>query len=289
MCVQISSFWHTIRHIRLSNHIQALIFLGTFRAVTKLWESNSCTSAASNNATVCPESTRRMWSMASSSSHQWWRMYEKRASISNCTWVMIIFSVFQVIFDDRASHLVDVMHEISDFVECEAGGNSIGTNIWADGPKEVWVYIWRATSTWITSLRVIRFHSRSKCFHSGMLFGPQLAWPLYTMWPAWRPVVVQPRRHGTMPQTEFSEKLQWSTSPTTPAPSRTSNSSKKSNSLKTAYEGLGARMKKRGRVTTPFSDSELSVFLMKDTVGGGYQSLSHMMQMLRYSFTSTGT
>ena len=48
-------------------------------------------------------------------------------------------------------------------------------------------------------------------------------------------------------------------------------------------------MKKRGRVTTPFSDSELSVFLMKDTVGGGYQSLSHMMQMLRYSFTSTGT
>ena len=56
---------------------------------------------------------------------------------------------------------------------------------------------------------------------------------------------------------------------TTPAPSRASNSNKKSNSLKTAYEGLGARMKKRGRVTTPFSDSELSVFLMKDTVGGG--------------------
>lgn len=42
---------------------------------------------------------------------------KKGGSISNCTWIMIIFRVFRVIFDDLASHLNDVMHEISDFFE----------------------------------------------------------------------------------------------------------------------------------------------------------------------------
>ena len=259
MCVQTSSFWHTIRSLgypTISKHWFFLAPSGQSRSVESptlaLLPHPTMPRCVPNRHVGC-----EAWLQAAVTSDG--GCMKKGGSISNCTWIMIIFRVFRVIFDDLASHLNDVMHEISDFFELAKLVEIPSSNIWADGPKEAWVYIWRATSTWITSVR----------------------WKIWFLHTATRLATV----HDVASLTESSSQgdstppchkqssprevegfpgFQWSTSPTTPAPSRASNSNKKSNSLKTAYEGLGARMKKRGRVTTPFSDSELSVSLTKD-------------------------
>ena len=145
-----------------------------------------------------------------SSSHQWWRMYDKRASISSCTWIMIIFRVFRVNFVCckppgwyHAWNIIQILQKIL------LNAKLVAVHLPISEPmvpkrfgfisEELPVHESLPFAEKFASIHV------PSAFILAWLFGPQLAWPLYTMWPAWRPVVVQPRWHGTMPQTEFSK------------------------------------------------------------------------------------